>query len=202
MITPESTVLVVDDDRSVREGVISLLRSTGLRVVAFASGKEFLRQPHREFPACLLLDVRLPDMDGFDVQRDLSRSGDPMPVIYLSGHGDIPMSVRAIKAGAIDFLTKPFSDEELLAAIRDALAEHVSARAKVQFTGEIRSRFATLTCREREVMEHVVQGLLNKQIAAALGTVEITIKVHRRRVMQKMRATSLPDLVRMSEKMA
>ena len=201
MIAPGSTVLVVDDDRSVREGVISLLRSTGLRVVAFASGEEFLRQPHREFPACLLLDVRLPDMDGFDVQRDLSQSGDPMPVIFVSGHADIPMSVRAIKAGAIDFLTKPFADEELLAAIRDSLAKHEAARARVQCTAEIRSRFATLTRREREVMEHVVQGLLNKQIAAALGTVEITIKVHRRRVMQKMRATSLPDLVRMSERM-
>jgi FixJ family two-component response regulator len=202
VITPGSTVLVVDDDPSVREGLISVLRSTGLRVVAFASGKQFLRQPRLEFPACVVLDVRLPDMDGFDVHGDLLQSGDPMPVIYITGQGDIPMSVRAIKAGAIDFLTKPFGDEELLAAIRRALAVHEAARGEVQYTADIRRRFATLTPREREVMEHVVQGLLNKQIAAALGTVEITIKVHRRRAMQKMRAASLPDLVRMSQKLA
>ena len=201
IIAPGSTVLVVDDDPSVREALISLLRSTGLGVAAFASGKEFLRRPRREFPACLLLDVRLPDIDGFDVQRDLSQSGDPMPVIYISGHADIPMSVRAIKAGASNFLTKPFGDEELLAAVSCALAEHEAVRASGEYTAEIRSRLATLTRREREVMEHVVQGRLNKQIAAALGTVEITIKVHRRRVMQKMRAPSLPDLVRMSERL-
>jgi FixJ family two-component response regulator len=199
VIAPKSTVLVVDDDPSVREGLTSLLRSMGLDVVTFASGEEFLRQPHHEFPACLVLDIRLPDMDGFDVQHDLLQSGDPMPVIYITGHGDIPMCVRAIKAGAIEFLTKPFRDNELLAAIRHALAVHEAARAKLQYTAEIRKRLATLTSREREVMEHVVQGLLNKQTAAALGTAEITIKVHRRRVMQKMRAASLPDLVRMSE---
>ena len=202
MIAPGSTVLVVDDDPSVREGLTSLLRSTGLRVVAFASGRQFLQQPHLEFPACLVLDIRLPDMDGFDVQRDLLQSGDPMPVIYITGYGDIPMSVRAIKAGAIEFLTKPFRDEELLAAIRHALAVHHAARAKRKYTAEICRRLTTLTSREREVMEHVVFGLLNKQIAAALGTAEITIKVHRRRVMQKMGAASLPDLVRMSENLA
>lgn len=198
VITPGSTVLVVDDDSSVREALIGLLRSAGLRVVAFASAKEFLRQPRLEFPACLVLDVRLPDMDGFDVQRGLLESGGEMPVIYITGHGDIPMSVRAIRAGAIDFLTKPFGDEELLTAIRRALAVHEAACAQSRYAVEIRRRFATLTRREHDVMELVVRGLLNKQIAAALGTAEITIKVHRRRVMQKMLAASLPDLVRMS----
>jgi FixJ family two-component response regulator len=198
---PETTIFVVDDDPSIREGLISLLRSTGYRVVAFASGNEFLRQPRGDFPACLVLDVRLRDMDGFDVQRELLRRADPMPVIFITGHADIPMSVRAIKTGAIDFLAKPFGDEELLAAIRRALAEHEAALPEVQYTAEVRNRYATLTRREREIMQYVVQGGLNKQIAAALGTAEITIKVHRRRVMQKMRAASLPDLVRMGGKL-
>ena len=198
MLRPGPTIFVVDDDSSVQEALTSLLRPMGLRVVAFASGEEFLRQPRLEIPACLVLDVCLSDMDGFDVQRELFQRGDPMPVIYITGRGDIPMSVRAIKAGAIDFLTKPFREEELLAAIRHALAVHEAACDHVRYTADIRHRFASLTRREREVMDLVVQGLLNKQIAAVLGTAVITIKVHRRRVMQKMRAASLPDLVRMS----
>jgi FixJ family two-component response regulator len=201
---PEPTVFIVDDDPSVREALTSLIRSAGLRVAAFASGREFsefLPQQHGAFPACLLLDIGLPEIGGFDLQHQLARSGENLPIIFITGHGDIPMSVRAMKAGAIDFLTKPFRDDQLLATIRHALELHEGAQAQHQYAAELRRRFGTLTRREREVMTHVVQGLLNKQVAATLGIAEITIKVHRRRVMQKMKAASLAELVRMGERL-
>jgi FixJ family two-component response regulator len=198
---PESTVFIVDDDPSVREALTSLIRSAGLRAAAFASGRDFLRQQPLAFPACLLLDIRLPEMGGFDLQQALLQAGEDIPVIFITGHGDIPMSVRAMKAGAIDFLTKPFRDDELLATIRHALQWHHGARAEHQYAAEIQRRVGTLTKREREVMDQVVKGLLNKQIAARLGIAEITTKVHRRRVMQKMQAASLAELVRMGERL-
>jgi FixJ family two-component response regulator len=198
---PEPTVFIVDDDPSVREALSSLIRSAGLRVAAFASGQEFLQQPQGAYPACLILDIGLPEIGGFDLQQLLSKAGQNIPVIFITGQGDIPMSVRAMKAGAIDFLTKPFLDDELLAIIRRALVLHQGARAEHEYAAEIRRRFETLTRREREVMLQVVQGLLNKQIAGALGIAEITTKVHRRRVMQKMNAASLAELVRMGDRL-
>jgi FixJ family two-component response regulator len=198
---PEPTVFIVDDDPSVREALTSLIRSAGLRVVAFASGYEFLRHERGAFPACLILDIRLPELGGFDLQRMLSESGRQIPIIFITGHGDIPMSVRAMKAGAVDFLPKPFRDEELLSTIRQGLELDRGTRARHDQAVEIERRFGTLTRREREVMSHVVRGLLNKQIAATLGIAEITIKVHRRRVMHKMNAGSLAELVRMGERL-
>jgi FixJ family two-component response regulator len=198
---PEPTVFIVDDDPSVREGLTSLIRSAGLRVLAFASGREFLRHERSAFPACLILDIRLPELGGFDLQRMLAESGRQIPIIFITGHGDIPMSVRAMKAGAVDFLPKPFRDEELLSTIRQALELDRGGREQHERSLEIQRRFGTLTRREREVMSHVVQGLLNKQIAATLGIAEITIKVHRRRVMHKMSAASLAELVRMGERL-
>jgi FixJ family two-component response regulator len=199
---PEPTVFIVDDDPSVREALTSLIRSAGLRVIAFASGREFLQHERSAFPACLILDIRLPELGGFDLQRMLAEAGRQLPVIFITGHGDIPMSVRAMKAGAVDFLPKPFRDEELLSTILQALELDRGGREQHERSREIQRRFGTLTRREREVMGHVVQGLLNKQIAAVLGIAEITIKVHRRRVMQKMNAPSLAELVRMGEKLA
>ena len=202
MNTPAPTVFIVDDDLSVREALTSLIRSAGLRVIAFASASEFLRQARGEHSACLILDIRLPGMNGFDLQRVLTQVGEVMPVIFITGHGDIPMSVRAMKAGAIDFLPKPFRDDELLTSIHRALELDRRLRTADRYTTEVRRRFDTLTNREREVMAHVVKGLRNKQIAATLRIAEITTKVHRRRVMQKMKAASLAELVRMDEKLA
>jgi FixJ family two-component response regulator len=171
----------------------------GFRVQAFASAPEFLGCPRGLGPTCLVLDIRLPDLTGLDLQRRLAENGESPPIIFITGHGDIPTTVRAMKAGAMDFLTKPFHEDELLAAIRHALERDQQARKTRARCSAIRTNFASLTLREREVMALVVRGLLNKQISATLGIAEITTKVHRRRVMDKMHAASLPELVRMAD---
>lgn len=201
MTEPASTVLVIDDDPSVREAVGSLLRSVGLGVRLLSSVDEFLKTGRPEGSACLVLDVRLPGRSGLDFQRDLVAANIHLPIIFITGHGDIPMSVQAMKGGAIEFLTKPFRDQDLLDAIQQGLAHD---RAWLQGEREIavlRARFELLTPREREIMGHVVTGRLNKQIAADIGVSEITVKVHRGQVMRKMRASSLPELARMADRL-
>jgi len=194
-------VFVVDDDLSVREALNSLIRSVGLRVETFASAQDFLQQQRPDAAACLVLDVRMPGLSGLDLQRELAHSGERIPIIFITGHGDIPMSVRAMKAGAVEFLPKPFRDEDLLDAIREALERDQVARQQRAELAEIQDKYDTLTSREREVIVLIVKGMLNKQVAAELGITEITIKVHRRRILQKMKAKSLPALVRMVEKL-
>jgi FixJ family two-component response regulator len=197
----DAMVFVIDDDKSMREALHSLIRSVGLGVVTFGSADEFLQSERPDVPACLILDVRMPGLSGLDLQRDLSEGNIHIPIIFITGHGDIPMSVRAMKAGAVEFLTKPFRDQDLLDAIQQALDRDRRARSQQADSADLRNRFHSLTPRETEVFELVVKGLLNKQIALQLGTSEITIKLHRRQVMEKMQADSLADLVRMSERL-
>jgi FixJ family two-component response regulator len=198
MADVEAVVYVVDDDAAARTAIRSLLDSVGLRAETFASAQEFLDSPRPDMPACLVLDVRLPGISGLDFQRDLAARNVTIPIIFITGHGDIPMSVEAMKAGALEFLTKPFRGQVLLDAIQQALERDRAVRQEQAVTAELRARLAALTPRENEVMQLVISGLLNKQIAAQLGTSERTVKIHRGQAMRKMGADSLPDLVRMA----
>jgi FixJ family two-component response regulator len=194
-------VFVIDDDPSVREAIKSLIRSVGLEVQSFGSAHEFLRSKRPDAPGCLVLDVRLPGPSGLDFQRDLADAEIPLPIIFITGHGDIPMSVKAMKAGAVEFLAKPFRDQELLDAIQLGIERDRVRRRDAAMVAGLRERYRALTPRERDVMAHVVTGRLNKQIAADLEVSEVTVKVHRGQVMRKMLAKSLADLVRMADRL-
>ena len=197
----DAIVFVVDDDPSIREAIESLLKLAGLRVEAFGTAQEFLRNERPDLPGCVVLDVELPGLSGLDLQRELAAHGIKLPIIFITGYGDIPMSVRAMKAGATEFLTKPFRDQDLLDAIQQALERDRVARQHLSEIAELRQRFDALTSREREVMSLVVAGWLNKQIVFELKISEITVKIHRGRVMNKMGAQSLAELVRMTERL-
>jgi|SRR5579871_2603898 len=194
-------VYIVDDDSAVLKAMDSLIRSIGLKVRTFASADEFLRADLHNAPGCVILDVRMPGLSGLDLQNELLRRQNPIPIIFITGHGDIPMAVRVMKAGAVEFLTKPFRDQDLIDAIQQALGRDRVTRNEQAELANLRERFSALTRRECDVMRLVVTGLLNKQIAGELGTSETTIKMQRGRVMQKMKADSVPDLVRMAAKL-
>jgi FixJ family two-component response regulator len=200
--TSKPTVLIVDDDAGIRDAISSLVRSVGFQTKLMASVDEFLRVGRPEGPSCVVLDVRLPGRSGLDLQRELAERGVQLPIIFVTGHGDIPMSVQAMKGGAIEFLTKPFRDQDLLDAIQIGVTRDRARLDAESLTAEMRKRFETLTVREREVMAGVVAGRLNKQIAGDLGISEITVKVHRGQVMKKMKASSVPDLARMADKLS
>jgi FixJ family two-component response regulator len=202
MTNPRPIVYIVDDEPGVRNSLSSLVRSVGLEARTFAGGAEFLESRREDAPECLVVDVRMPGISGLDLQNHLSESSFPIPVIFITGHGDISMAVRVMKLGALEFLTKPFHDQDLLGAVYRAIRHSSAARQQQAETAVLRTRLASLTPREAEVMEGVVEGLLNKQIAFQLGTSEKTVKVHRARVMHKMRARSLPDLVRMAQRLS
>jgi FixJ family two-component response regulator len=201
MTDPTAVVFVVEDDTSMRNALKSLLRSVGLKVELFESGQEFLQHKLPDVPSCLVLDVRLPGLSGLDVQRELTKGKVRIPIIFITAHGDIPMSVRAMKAGAVEFLTKPFRDQDLLDAIQSSLERDRTRRQREGELMELEERFLSLTARERQLLPLIVSGRPNKEIASEIGTSEITVKVHRANVMKKMQAESFADLIRIAGKL-